>query len=80
MYEVTEHHRGHHSVELNRRIGASGHSLTGALAGLAQPDPLPGWRAMPHAPLRVSDLTRKIQNDIVAGTLREEIADFEHRE
>ena len=34
---------------------------------------------MPHAPLRIKDLPRKVQQDIVAGTVREEIADFEHR-
>ena len=29
-------------------------------------------------PLRVGDLPMKVQNEIVAGTMREEIAEFEH--
>ena len=29
-------------------------------------------------PLRVADLPTKLQNEIIAGTLREEIAEFEH--
>ena len=29
-------------------------------------------------PLRVADLPAKPQNEIIAGTLREEIAEFEH--
>jgi hypothetical protein len=31
-------------------------------------------------PLRVADLPKKVQHEIVAGTLQEEIAEFEHRQ
>ena len=38
-----------------------------------------GELQLPMAPpLRVADLPVKVQNEIIAGTLREEIAEFEH--
>lgn len=31
-------------------------------------------------PLRVGDLPKNVQNEIIAGTLRNEIAEFEHQQ
>jgi hypothetical protein len=31
-------------------------------------------------PLRVGDLPVKVQNEIIGGTMREDIAEFEHRQ